>query len=38
MTKEEVERRMAKYCGLSLEEYRRRRDELLKQVSDLKGT
>jgi len=37
MTKEKADRLKAANCGLSVKEYRRRRDELLKQCRELEG-
>jgi|GEM_PF-3680412 len=37
MTYEEAEKRQAENCGLSLDEYRRRLDELLRQVEVARG-
>jgi len=37
MTQEEKDERIAANCGLSVAEYQRRRDELLRQVADLKS-
>jgi uncharacterized coiled-coil DUF342 family protein len=37
MTKEKEDRLKARHLGLSVKEYRRRRDELLRQVRELKA-
>ena len=37
MTEEKADRLKAAYCGLSVKEYRRRRDLLLRQCRELEG-